>query len=72
MASKVEINDHFPANPLRELGNLNKRLLASGVLGKNCLCLLIGHLVGVLHNDKPVPGIWAGLKSGSADKRPRA
>ena len=55
--SKIEIGDHFPANPLRELCNLGEDLLAFGVFGKNRLRLLIGRLVGVLHNDKPVSGI---------------
>ena len=61
--SKVEIDDHFSANPLRELCNLDKSLLAFGVFGKNCLRLLIGRRVGVLHNDEPVSCIWAGLKA---------
>jgi hypothetical protein len=38
-------------------------LTAFGVFGKNCLRLLIGRLVGVLHDDEPVSGIWAGLKA---------
>ena len=61
--SKIEIDDQFSANSLRELCNLGKRLLAFGVLHKSCLRLLIGHLVGVLHNDEPVSDIWAGLKA---------
>jgi hypothetical protein len=61
--SKIEIDDHFSANPLRELCNLGKGLLAFGVLRNGCLRLLIGRLVGVLHNDEPVSGIWAGLKA---------
>ena len=63
MLSEIEIDDHFPADPLREFCNLDKDLLAFGVLGKNCLRLLIGRLVGVLHNDEPVSGIRAGLKA---------
>ena len=61
--SKIEIDHHFSANPLRELCNLDKDLLALGVLRNSFLRLLIGRLVGVLHNDEPVSDIWAGLKA---------
>jgi hypothetical protein len=58
--SKMEIYNDFSGNPLRELCNLDKGLLAFGVFGKNCLRLLC---VGVLHNNEPVSGIWTDLKA---------
>ncbi|MGC2318435.1 MAG: hypothetical protein WA615_18400 [Bradyrhizobium sp.] len=61
--SKIEIDDHLSANPLRDLCNLDKGPLAFGVLRNSCLRLVIGRLVGVLHNDEPVSDIWAGLKA---------
>src|SRR5436190_17071522 len=61
--SKFEIDDQLSANPLRELCNLGKGLLAFGVLRNTCLRPLIGRLVGILHNDEPVSDIWAGLKA---------
>jgi hypothetical protein len=60
--SKIEIGDHFSADPLREPCNLGKGLLAFGVFGNGFLRLLIGRLVGVLHDDQPVSDIRAGLK----------
>ena len=62
-ASKVEIDDHLSADPLRELCNLGKGLLAFGVSRNSGLHLLIGRLVGVPDNDEPVSDIWAGLKA---------
>ena len=48
--SKIEIDDHLSANPLRELCNLGKGPLDFGVLRNSCLQLLLVRLV-VLHND---------------------
>jgi hypothetical protein len=61
--SKIEIDNHLSTNSLRELRYLNKDLLAFGVLRNSCLHLFIGCLVGILHNDKPVSDIRAGLKA---------
>ena len=60
----VKDRDQGPvsADPFRELCNRGKDLLAFGVLRNSCLHVLIGRLVGVLHNDEPVSDIWAGLK----------
>ena len=62
LVSKIEIEDHFPANPRCELCNLGKGPLAFGVLRNSRLRLLMGRLV-VRHNDEPVSGIWAGFKA---------
>ena len=61
LVSKIEIEDHFPANPRRELCNLGKGLLAFGVLRNSGLRLLVSRFVAC-HNDEPVSDIWAGLK----------
>jgi hypothetical protein len=61
--SKIEIDNHLSTNFLREPCYLNKDLLAFGVLRNSCLRLFIGCLAGILHNDKPVSDIWAGLKA---------
>ena len=61
--SKFEIDDHFLANPLRELCNLGKGPLDFGVLRNRCVRLVIGRLVGELHNDEPVSDIGAGFKA---------
>jgi hypothetical protein len=61
--SKIEIDNHLSTNSLRELRYLNKDLLAFGVLRNSCLRFFIGCLVGILHNDKPVSDIRAGLKA---------
>ena len=46
--SKIEIDHQFAVNPLGDPSNLGDDLLVFGVLGKNCLRLLVGRRIGVL------------------------
>src|SRR5579863_2446524 len=69
--SKIEINHHFAVNPFGDLCYVSNDLLVLGVLGKHCLCVLIGSRIGVRHNDEPVTHIRSCLKALSPNEAVR-